>query len=158
MSDIGARAFESLVRHFIGDRVDRLALYAATVIGQNADGTLELQADNPRIGSPSSVPIRWGIPGLTATVPAGARCYLTFAEGDPTKPIVVAWEAGTALGIVLAGGSHGVARTTDAVGAATAMATWIAAVGSYINGHGGSISSPTDFGTISGGSSVVKAG
>lgn len=82
---------------FIINRVDYLAVYSCKVISQNGDGSLDLVADDNRVGTFTHVPIRYGVPGISVTVPAGSRCYLTFGNGDPSKPIVVDWESGTIL-------------------------------------------------------------
>lgn len=87
------------------NRIDYLALYPCRVIKQNSDGTLDLIADDPRVGAPTLVPIRYGVPGIKATVPVGSRCYLGFGGGDPSKPIVVDWESGTSLTIVVSSAS-----------------------------------------------------
>lgn len=145
----------------IGPRVDYLAVYPCKVVAQNSDGTLELQPDDARLPPYSNVPIRYGVPGVTATVPAGSRCLLTFAGADPQKRIVVGWEAGTVLGIVLAGGSNGVARNGDSVAATAQMSTWMSQVAAGLNGLSpGSVSpaTPASFGSISAGSTKVKAG
>jgi hypothetical protein len=60
-----------------------LASYAATVASQDTDGTLQLTCDDPRLPDPRGVPFRLGIPGATATIPAGARVRLRFEGGDP---------------------------------------------------------------------------
>jgi hypothetical protein len=76
----------------VGPRIDFLAWYPCKVVSQNSDGTLELQPDDSRLPGYSKVPIRYGVPGITATVSNGARALLTFAGADPQKPIVVGWE------------------------------------------------------------------
>src|SRR5690242_14832304 len=103
LSDRAKAGLSAFIRRVVGldilgPRVDYLALYAAKVVVQNGDGTLELQPDDTRLPGYSSVPIRYGIPGVTATVSANARCLITFAGADPQKPIVVGWEPGTVLG------------------------------------------------------------
>lgn len=89
----------------VGPRVDYLAMYPAKVVSQNGDGTLELQPDDSRLPGYSSVPIRYGIPGVTATVSGGARALLTWAGGDPQKPVVVGWEPGTILSLAVKAGT-----------------------------------------------------
>lgn len=73
--------------------LDYYASYPAKVVAQNADGTLELQPDDPRIPGLSNVPIRYGVPGVKATVASGARILLGFAGGDPGKPQAELWES-----------------------------------------------------------------
>ena len=55
------------------------------------------------------------------------------------------------------GATKEVARKGDAVKKGTSMGTWITAVTSFINGAGGSIAAPTDFGEINAGSAKIKA-
>ena len=94
-SKYGLAAFlRSLVGNEItGPRMDYLAAYQCRAVSQNSDGTLELIADDTRLGVFSSVPIRYGVPGVTATVAGGARVLLEFAGGDPQKPIATVWES-----------------------------------------------------------------
>jgi hypothetical protein len=77
----------------IGPRVDWLAKYDARVVAQNADGTLELKPDDDRLPSYSGVPIRYGVPGIAATVAAGARVVLEFSGANPQRPIATVWES-----------------------------------------------------------------
>jgi hypothetical protein len=78
-------------------RIDLYAGYWCTVASQNSDGSLELKPDDARLAGYSGVPIRYGVPGVSAKVSSGARCLLEFAGGDSTRPMVTAWEPGTAL-------------------------------------------------------------
>ncbi len=69
--------------------------YECRVVAQNADLTLELAPDDPEIGTLSNIPIYYGLPGVTAKVPSGARCLLEFLGGSPDKPAVTGWRVGT---------------------------------------------------------------
>jgi hypothetical protein len=108
----------------IGPRVDWLAKYDARVVAQNADGTLELKPDDDRLPSYSSVPIRYGVPGITATVATGARVVLEFSGANPQRPIATVWESAAvmqlninaATSITLNGGVLPVARVGDTAG------------------------------------------
>lgn len=64
----------------------------AKVITQNADGTLELKPEDERWPGMSKVPIRYGLPGVSAKIKAGARVIFTFEGDDTTRPIVVGWD------------------------------------------------------------------
>lgn len=68
--------------------------YPCKVVKQNLDGTLQLLPDDAvmRSAGLDHVPIRYGIPGIKATVSPGARCHLAFAAGDQTRPFVGSWE------------------------------------------------------------------
>lgn len=162
-------AFGAIIARFVGNRivgprVDYLASYPATAVTQNGDGTLEIQPDDSRLPSLSSVPIRYGVPGVSAQIANGGRVLLSFAGADPAKPIATVWESASVIALVFNGGSHGVARVADAVAVASTMNAWISAVTAQLNSPGpvagasGGLVAPLDFGTISGGSSVVKAG
>lgn len=150
-------------------RIDYLARYPARVVAQNAStGALELVPDDPRLPGMSAVPIRYGVPGLRATVAPGARVLVGFAGGDPSKPEAELWESASVTKleldgttIVLNGGSAKVARVGDTAAAGTTMATWVAAVHALLNGTGpaskGTLVAPTDFGVINSGANGVKA-
>lgn len=98
-------ALASFVRGLF-PQIDYLARYPARVVGQNADGTLELVPDDARLPGLSGVPIRIGIPGVTVKVTAG-RVLLGFAGGDPSKPVAELWEGGAAVTEVkFSGGSE----------------------------------------------------
>lgn len=71
-----------------------LGRFAARVLAQNADGTLELVADDTRIGGLSRIPLRYGLPGCSALVPAGERVRVAFEGGDPALAYASEWDAG----------------------------------------------------------------
>jgi hypothetical protein len=149
-------------------RLDHYAGYWCRVVAQNADGTLELVPDDPRLHSHSNVPIRYGLPGVQATVASGARVLLEFAGGDPSKPFATVWESATATEIVIAGGTKGAARIDDTAKADTAMATWMSQVETALNALSPGAVTPlstvpvtgaaTVFGVITGGSTKLKVG
>jgi hypothetical protein len=154
-------------------RLDHYAAYWARVVAQNADGTLELVPDDARIPGRSNVPIRYGVPGVTAKVAAGARVLLEFASGDPSKPFATVWESAVPTEIVVAGGTKGAARVDDTVNAAgivgnSGMALWMSQVELAINFllPGSIVPVSTDavagalrhFGVIAAGSAKVKVG
>lgn len=100
-------------------RVDYLALYPAEVSSQASDGTLELVPDDERIPALSKVPLRHPFPGVTAKVSAGARVLLGFEEGDPDKPVALAWEMGSLTSLHLGGSSVDGSDVTDFVALAS---------------------------------------
>ncbi len=57
--------------------------YAGEVKAQNAEGGLDIVVDDPRLPQLLAVPLRIGIPGAKATVPAGARVRVAFEGADP---------------------------------------------------------------------------
>lgn len=98
----------------VGRRLDYLAFYEARVIAQNGDGSLELRAEDARVGDLSHVAIRLGIPGVTVVTTPGARVLVGFEGGDPQRPIASFWSAG-GLKELRFGGAAGVARVGDPV-------------------------------------------
>jgi hypothetical protein len=77
-------------------RLDYQALYPARVVKQNADGTLELIADNPKLGRTlSAIQLRRRTPGEIVKVAPGSRVLLGFEEGDPRKPVALLFELGS---------------------------------------------------------------
>jgi hypothetical protein len=104
-------------------RVDYLARYPSKVVAQNVDGSLELVPDDSRLPGMSGVPIRYGVPGLKATVLPGARALVGFAGGDPAKPEAELWESASVLKlevdatlVTLNGGVQPIARVGDTAG------------------------------------------
>lgn len=80
-------------------------LWGCQVISQRSDYSLELLADDERIRGTGHdrVLIAPGVPGTRVQVPAGARCYIEFAGGDPSMPRVTAWDAETTLTLLTIG-------------------------------------------------------
>lgn len=74
--------------------IDYSREYPCRVVAQNPDGTLQLLPDDDvmKARGLDNVPIRYGIPGISAKVAPGARCHLSFAAGDPSRPFVGSWE------------------------------------------------------------------
>jgi hypothetical protein len=94
--DRAARAEKAIFDHFAA-RFEWLGTFAASVVKQNSDGTLELQLDDSDMPGLTQVPIAFGLPGVTARVPAKARCRVQFAGGDPGLPEVTSFERGTPM-------------------------------------------------------------
>jgi hypothetical protein len=63
--------------------LDYLALYPATVLKDYEDMHVDVQADDPRLGALTRVPIWLGLPGVSVKVAAGARVLVGFHQGDP---------------------------------------------------------------------------
>jgi hypothetical protein len=77
-------AVRDLVRQLTG-HTDYHAAYLCEVVGQNADGTLELKPGSPKLPGFSKVPIL-GPPGVRFEVAKGARVLLGFWDGLPQHP------------------------------------------------------------------------
>jgi len=110
----------SLLR-FIDAAVGRKLLYSylwPCTVATQVGGALEVVPDDAEIrgGGLGVVYIRHGQPGYETTVPAGARCLVGFEAGDPKRPYVAQWLAGTAVTEVeFDGGSLDMARDTDPI-------------------------------------------
>lgn len=74
-------------------RMDYAAAWPARVVQQNADGTLDLQPDDPRWSGLQKVPIDYGVPGVSAQIAPGSRVLLTFAAANPAAPRATVWES-----------------------------------------------------------------
>jgi hypothetical protein len=163
-SDDVFAALEALVRHLTA-HVNYFGQYPGAVVTQALDGTLEVKLDDPAMPGLSGVPIRYGIPGVKATVAPGARVLVSFEGGSPAAPVATLWASGSVTKltvdgtqIVLNGGALSVARVSDTVAAGPTMATWIGAVSTFINGLApATCTPPTDFGAISSGAEKVRA-
>jgi len=103
----------SIIRSVMSE-VDYHKPYPARVVVQDSDGTLQLKPDSLQIPGLTGVPIRYGIPGVTARVPAGARCIVEFENGDARTPVVTAFEPGALIELSFDAGSRSIARTSDA--------------------------------------------
>ncbi len=137
----GSSRLQTALKNLV-DATARTALlksYLYRVAVQLPDETLVLQIVDPTTGAPNALPFpMWmGVPGVGAKVLLGSEVVVSFINGDPTQPAVVAFKAGqipillelgTGLGgpIALAVGTQ--AQMTAIVGAIGAIATWIAAV------------------------------
>jgi hypothetical protein len=73
-------------------RIDYYAQYPARIVSQNGDGTLELAPDDGRIPGLSNVPIRYGLPGVTAKVNPGGHVMVAFEAGDARRPVATLWD------------------------------------------------------------------
>jgi hypothetical protein len=79
---------------------------------QSTNGTAcDLAPTDPTISLPvlRNVPMRAGLPGTIGTPAIGSKVYVTFANGDPSKPFVVGYDDSPPHSITLAQGGHGVA-------------------------------------------------
>ena len=61
--------------------------HGATTVTQQADGTLDLICDDPRLGGLRFVPFRCGAPGRWLTIPDGSRVRVAFENGGRAAPI-----------------------------------------------------------------------
>lgn len=84
----------AIVETLVGPRIEAGVPYAARVVTQRADGTLDIVPEKTTLDAMTEVPIRYGLPGESAKVKPGARCFFEFLEGDRSQPIVIGWGAG----------------------------------------------------------------
>ena len=115
---MGVRAAaERIVRRFASD-VTYLRVYAATVELQRNDGSCDLRTDAAELRGEGlqRVPVMSSPAGSSARVEPGTRCLVGFADGDPRKPRIIAWEYARSRAVVaLDAGRAGVARNGDLV-------------------------------------------
>jgi hypothetical protein len=95
---------ESILVELADRRIDYRALYPAKVVTQSADGTLEVQPDDARLGSSlTKVPIRTPAPDIVITVTAGARVLIGFEAGLPNAPYASLWQSGSIISMAVGG-------------------------------------------------------
>jgi hypothetical protein len=89
-------AFDKLLKP-VRSEIDYSRKYPATVITQNADGTLQVMPDDAKIKANGldRCEVFVGLPGTTLKVPHGARCLVAFSAGDPSRSHVEGWSQGT---------------------------------------------------------------
>jgi hypothetical protein len=116
--------------------VDYSRGYAAKVTAQNADGTLQIKPDDPKVagGGLDNVPIRLGVPG-TVRVPNGSRCTFQFESGDPSKPYVCAFGAGDLTELRLGAGTELAARADRTDARIAAVESKVNSMVTAINSH-----------------------
>jgi hypothetical protein len=76
----------------LADRTAYRATYPAIVRLQNANGTIDVTADDPKLGDLRAVPFRVGIPGALVTIPADSRVRIAFDGADPRGAYATAIE------------------------------------------------------------------
>ena len=120
------------VEQLVGQRVV-VGQQTRGVVAQRDDGTLDLRAEDERLGAPASIPYRT-LRGLSVAVAPGARVLLGFEGGDPSRPVALLWELGDATVIRVNNGDVKVARDGDDVSASAAMTAWMLAVNARLAG------------------------
>lgn len=88
----GKALFLALVESAL-ERTDYHAQYVARVVTQDSNGLLSVVPDNNRVPPMTEVPIRYGVPGVSAKVESGARVLIGFEGGDRRRPIATVWES-----------------------------------------------------------------
>lgn len=70
-------------------------IYAGKVVKHEAS-KVEIVPDDSRLPGLTNVPVRLGLPGssLDDGAAVGRRALVTFENGDPKAPVVIAWEDG----------------------------------------------------------------
>ncbi len=117
MSDLDRlkAAFQRLLQPLVS-RLDYSCLYGATVAGQNGDGSVELVPSTSKLPPLSKIPIRYGIPGLSVLVNAGALALVGWENADPSSPYcLLASSANGVQSISFMGGNQPLARQGDVV-------------------------------------------
>lgn len=141
--------------------IDHLTTYRAKVVAQSGN-TVDVVADDPRIGSASKVPILLGLPDCSVAIAVGCYVRLGWRGGDPRQPYVTSWESGASLTeLKIHGGTKGAARKDDQVKVTIPAGTVIVAVSGGAGAAAVGTPNPDPIeltGTITAGSGVVKVG
>lgn len=78
--------------------VDYHALYRAEVLVQSQDrATVDVRPDDPRLPPMARVPLKLGIPGVTAQIAPGAGVVVGWENGDPSQPRAHLFDKGAAV-------------------------------------------------------------
>lgn len=96
MSELGGvkKGWERFIKSLFS-RIDYFAMYPCKVIGQNADGTLELVPDSKsKLATQSKVPLRRATPQDKIKVSPGSRVLLAFEEADPGRAVALLFDYG----------------------------------------------------------------
>ena len=72
-------------------RLDYSRLYPAVVLADHGDHHVDLRPLSQDLPDMVRVPYSPGLPGARCRVKPGAVAYLSWEEGDPSRPRVVAW-------------------------------------------------------------------
>lgn len=84
--------------------IDHLATYRAKVVAQSGH-TVDVVADDARIGSLSGVIIMHGIPGAKSTFASGCFVRVGWRGGDPRYPYVSTWEPDASVTAIVVNGT-----------------------------------------------------
>ena len=123
MSDRVKSGLRKVIEHFLRP-TDYHALYPGKVAAQNADGNLDIVPDDSRLPGLQDVPLRYGIPCVTAKIREGSRVLVGFENGNPKAPVATVWDTASIEHIIIApdkvylggnGNAQPVARLGDAV-------------------------------------------
>jgi hypothetical protein len=94
--DRKTKAIRSLVEHFTAP-LDYHGQRTARIVQQRPDGSLDLFPDDPAWPQLTQVPIRYGLPGVSATVAPGGVVLFAFENGDPARPVATLWDQATII-------------------------------------------------------------
>lgn len=103
-SDRLKRALQGFIRSTVPE-IDYHAFYPAKIVSQAADFTLDLMPDDARFPSLQRIPLRLGLPGVTAKVAPGSYVLLFFERGDPAAPAAALWQSSSLLELVITASS-----------------------------------------------------
>lgn len=93
--DRGKLGFEAIAR---GARpaIDYEAFYRVKLLKQKSGTRVDIRPEDRRLPDMADVPIRYGVPGVEATLLPGHLLILGWENGQGDRPYVSLWEAGTA--------------------------------------------------------------
>lgn len=124
------------------------ARWPARVVAQNGDGTVDVVADDSRIGGLQRVPVRPGLPGCSVEVASDARVRVAFEEADPSLAYVCEWDSSATATRVRFDATasyigQGLARITDPVRCAQLI--WDSTISTLFIAPGGGPSTPSGY-------------
>lgn len=103
--------------------VDYFGLYECKVVTQSADlSTVDITPSNAKFAGLQRVPLRLGLPGVTAQFASGAKVLLGWQGGDPSLPYACLFGGGeTLLALTVGSGADNAATKTDLSALKTAI-------------------------------------
>lgn len=129
-------------------QIDYFGLYECKVVTQSGDlSTVDVQPSVAKFGGFQRVPLRLGLPGVTAQFAPGAKVLLGWMGGDPSQPYAALFQGGeTLLALTVGSGADAVVTKADL----TALIATISAA-TYLPGPGAATTltfvPPTSYGS-----------
>jgi len=105
--------------------IDYFALYDANVNSQSTDKTtVDVTPGDPRLPGMQRVPLRHGVPGLSAQVVPGSKLRIGWDRGNPQLPFAALWDGGeTVLSLSIGSSADNVLTKTDMTNLISAIVT-----------------------------------
>lgn len=88
-----SRALRQIIKGLLAP-IDYYAMYPATVIKDHGDMTLDVEPDSEKLPQMTRLPLLGILPNCRVKVKKGARVFVGFENGEPTKPRCYVFDSG----------------------------------------------------------------